>query len=112
MATIYRDDDVDSGVLNARKIGIVGYGNQGRAQALNMRDSGFEPKVANRDDEYKQHAIGDGFTVHSIRHVAEESDVIVLLLPDEVQPAVYRARIEPYLQAGDVLCFASGYNIH
>ena len=112
MATIYRDDDVDSSVLKARKIGVVGYGNQGRAQALNMRDSGLEPMVANRDDGYKQHAIGDGFTVHSIRHVAEESDVIVLLLPDEVQPAVYPEQIEPYLQAGDVLCFASGYNIH
>ena len=112
MAKVYCDNEVDTKILNTRKIGIVGYGNQGRAQALNMRDSGFEPMVANRDDEFKERAIGDGFEVRSISQVAEEADVILFLIPDEVQPQVYHDQIRPYLKAGDVLCFASGYNIY
>jgi ketol-acid reductoisomerase len=111
MAKVYYDDDVDTKILNARKIGIVGYGNQGRAQCLNIRDSGFELMIANRDDEYKDRAVRDGFQVHSISQVAEEADVILFLIPDEVQPRVYHDQIRPYLEAGDVLCFASGYNI-
>ena len=112
MAKIYRDNDVDMSVLKGRRIGIVGYGNQGRAQALNIRDSGFAPMIANRDDEYGQRAVADGFTVHSIRRVADEADVILLLIPDEVQPQVYDEQIKPGLKPGDVLCFASGYNIY
>jgi ketol-acid reductoisomerase len=99
-------------VLSEHTIGIIGYGNQGRAQALNIRDSGFGPMVANRDDECRQRAIQDGFAVHPISRVAEEADVILLLIPDEVQPQVYREQIRPHLRPGDVLCFASGYNIY
>jgi len=112
MATVYYDDDVDMKILKVRKIGIIGYGNQGRAQALNIRNSGFQPMVANQDDEYKDKAIKDGFDVHSISHVAEQADVILFLIPDEVQPQVYHEQIGPYLKAGDVLCFASGYNVY
>jgi len=112
VAKIYRDDDVDMSVLNGRRIGIVGYGNQGRAQALNIRDSGFAPRVGNRDDEYKERAIEDGFAVRSIRQVADEADVILFLVPDEIQPLVYEEQIRPCLRAGDILCFASGYNIY
>ena len=112
MGKIYCDDDVDMNVLQGRNIGIVGYGNQGRAQALNIRDSGFEVMVANRDDDYKDNAIRDGFEVRPIRHVAEATDVLLFLIPDEVQPQVYRDQIRPYLKAGHVLCFASGYNIY
>jgi len=112
VAKIYRDDDVDMGVLNGRKIGVVGYGNQGRAQALNIRDSGFAPMIANRDDEYKQRAIEDGFAVRSIQQVADEADVILFLIPDEIQPQVYEEQIRPCLRAGDILCFASGYNVY
>ena len=112
MARIYYDNDVDMKVLNSRKIGIVGYGNQGRAQVLNIRDSGFEPMVGNRDDEYKNKAIEDGFDVCSISHVAKETDVLLVLIPDEIQPQIYQEYIKPYLKAGDVLCFASGYNVY
>ncbi|MHC4110966.1 MAG: NAD(P)-binding domain-containing protein, partial [Planctomycetota bacterium] len=112
MANIYRDGDVDMKILNGRKIGIVGYGNQGRAQALNIKDSGFEPIVANRDDEYRDKAVKDGFEVRSISEVAKEADVILFLIPDEVQPQVYDEQIRPYLNAGDLICFASGYNVY
>ncbi len=112
MAKIYRDIDVDTGVLRGRQIGVIGYGNQGRAQALNLRDSGWTPQVGNRDDEYKDKATADGFAVRPIRAVAEQSDVLLLLIPDEVQPEVYEEQIRPGLQPGDALCFASGYNIY
>lgn len=112
MAKVYYDRDVDTRILTARRIGIIGYGNQGRAQALNIRDSGFVPMIANRDDAYKDKAIRDGFEVHSIELVARQADVICLLIPDEVQPQVYHDQIRPYLKAGDVLCFASGYNVY
>jgi len=112
MAKIYRDNDVDVGVLKGRRIGVIGYGNQGRAQALNIRDSGFASRIGNRDDEYKDRAIADGFAVRPISQVAEEADVLLILIPDEVQPQVYEEQIRPHLRAGDVLCFASGYNIY
>jgi ketol-acid reductoisomerase len=111
MPRIYHDQDVDLSVLSGRTIGVVGYGNQGRAQALNLRDSGFEPVIGNRDDAYKDAAIRDGFAVHAINEVAEKADILLMLIPDEVQPQVYESQIRPHLGAGDVLCFASGYNI-
>ena len=86
MAKIYFDNDVDMKILNDYRIGIIGYGNQGRAQALNMRDSGFEPMIANRDDEYKDKASQDGFEVYPINQVAQEVDVILVLIPDERPP--------------------------
>ncbi len=112
MAKIYFDDDVDMEILHGRKIGIIGYGNQGRAQALNIKDSGFQPMVANRDDEYRTRAVKDGFKVHSISQVAQEADVILFLIPDEIQPEVYGEQMRPYLDAGNVICFASGYNVY
>ena len=112
MATVYRDDDVDVGVLKRRKIGIIGYGNQGRAQALNLRDSGFAPLVGNREDEYEERAVEDGFAVRPIPEVADAADLVILLIPDEVQPQVYQEHVQPHLRPGDLLCFASGYNIY
>jgi len=112
MAKMYRDDDVDVSVLAGRKIGVIGYGNQGHAQAQNLRDSGFTPWVGNREDEYKGRAVEDGFAVRPIAAVAEEADVVLLLIPDEVQPQVYEEQIRPHLRPGDLLCFASGYNIY
>jgi ketol-acid reductoisomerase len=112
MARVHQDGDVDLAALDGRTVGVIGYGNQGRAQALNMRDSGLAVVVGNIDDAYAAEAARDGFTVHSIAEAARAADIVLMLIPDEVQPAVYGEQIAPHLDAGNVLCFASGYNIH
>ena len=112
MATIYRDADADVGVLDGRTVAVVGYGNQGRAQALNLRDSGVTVVVGNGEDDYAARARDDGLDVLAIADAARAGDVILLLLPDEVQPPVFDEQIAPGLEAGNALCFASGYNVH
>lgn len=108
---VYKDNDADLNVLTEKVISVIGYGNQGRAQALNMRDSGLDVVVGNRDDRYAERAWDDGLTVKTIGEAAREGDVVFLLVPDEVMPAVFYQDIEPHLSAGDALVFASGYNV-
>lgn len=111
MATIYRDEDVDLSVLRTRRVGVIGYGNQGRAQALNLRDSGVEVMIGNRYDEYREQALRDGFAVVPVAAVAQRCDTLLILIPDEVQPEVFASSIEPHLRPDGLVCFASGYNI-
>jgi len=112
MTKIYYDKDADLSYLKDKVVTFVGYGNQGRAQALNMRDSGIENIiVGNIDDEYKQKAIADGFETYDIATACKKGDIMFILIPDEVAPEVYKKDIEPNLEAGNVLNFASGYNI-
>lgn len=111
-APIYHDSDADLQVLRGRKLAVIGYGNQGRAQALNLRDSGVRDIVIGTLKPPAGHrANQDGFRVTTIAAAAREADIIFLLVPDEVMPAVYREHVEPGLHPGDVLVFASGYNI-
>ncbi|MHA2360183.1 MAG: ketol-acid reductoisomerase [Candidatus Thorarchaeota archaeon] len=107
---IYFDDDADLGIL-AGPIAVIGYGNQGRAQALNLRDSGLEVIIGNTRDEYWDIAISEGFEVFEIQEAVKKVDVILLLLPDEIQPSIFDEKIKPSLAPGKILCFASGYNI-
>ncbi len=108
---VYFDEDADLSILGDKVIGIIGYGNQGRAWSLNMRDSGLNVIVGNIKDKYWKKAIEDGFEVHPIGEAAANADVICLLIPDEVMPAVYYSDIHGQLRSGKTLCFASGYNI-
>ncbi len=112
MGKIYYDRDADISYLENRKIAIIGYGNQGRAQALNMRDSGVEDIIIGsiKDDSW-ENARQDGFEVYSIEEASQKADVIFMLIPDEYAPKVYEESIKPYLKEGVVLNFASGYNI-
>jgi ketol-acid reductoisomerase len=98
-------------VLDGRKVAIIGYGNQGWAQGLNMRDSGVEVIVGNIQDDSFKRALADGFPTMSIPEAAQTGDVLCLLVPDEVQQEVYQQDIAPHLRAGQVLDFAHGYNI-
>lgn len=111
-APIYYDDDADLSVLDDKTIAIIGYGNQGRAQALNMRDSGVEDIiVGNRSDPSREQAAEDGFDDYDVAGAAKRADIVFMLIPDEVAPRVYTDEIEPGLEAGDTVNFASGYNI-
>jgi len=108
---VYHDGDADLSLIAGRQIAAIGYGNQGRAQALNLRDSGLEVVVGNRDDTYAVRAREDGFAVLPIAQAAEGAGVVMMFVPDEVTPAVFERQIAPHLAEGDVLVFASGYNV-
>ncbi len=109
---VYYDGDADLSALEGKTLSLVGYGNQGQAQALNLKDSGFKVVVGNRDDDYAATALQDGFTPVTISEAVASGDVVMILIPDEVQPGVYEEMIAPYLREGQTLCVASGYNIH
>lgn len=111
MARMYFEEDSDLAFVADQTICIVGYGNQGRSQALNMRDSGLSVVVGSRRDASYREAVEDGFAVFPVGEAVERSNVIFLLVPDEVMPQVYCRDIAPNLESGDMLVFASGYNI-
>jgi ketol-acid reductoisomerase len=108
---VYHDQDADLSLLQGRRIAVVGYGNQGRAQALNLRDSGLGVVIGNREDDYAERARQDGLPVLAISQASAEANVVMMLIPDEVVPGVFEAQIAPHLSVGKVLVFASGYNV-
>jgi ketol-acid reductoisomerase len=110
--TVYYDKDADLSLLHSKRLAFVGYGNQGAAQAKNLRDSGVqEILIGNRDDSYKEAALAEGFRVVSIAEAAAWGNVVFLLIPDEEQPLVFREQIAPHLRPGATLVVASGYNV-
>src|SRR6266568_728710 len=111
-APIYYDKDADLSILQTKRLAFIGYGNQGAAQSQNLRDNGVsEILIGNREDAYRDAAIADGFRVVSIPEATAWGDVVFLLIPDEIQPQVFREQIAPYLRAGTILVVASGYNV-
>ena len=103
MATIYRDGDADLGVLSGARVAVVGYGNQGRSWALNLRDSGIDVRVCVRADASRTQAESDGFKVADVS-AASDADVICILIPDDVIPSL---PVRPSPKTLTVL--ASGY---
>ncbi|MGC8622045.1 MAG: ketol-acid reductoisomerase [Caldisphaera sp.] len=91
-------------------IAVIGYGNQGRSQALNLRDSGFRVVIGNIEDNYAIKAREDGFIVYSIPEAVSNSKIIFMLLPDEIQEEIFNKYIIPYLKKNHTIIFASGYN--
>jgi len=113
MAKIYYDQDADLSLLKDRTIGIVGFGSQGHAHAQNLRDSGCKVLVSELPGTpMREQAEKAGFKVANAAEVAKQADIIVMLVPDVVQPAVYHSGIEQGLTAGKMLMFAHGFNIH
>ncbi|MCY4622278.1 MAG: ketol-acid reductoisomerase [bacterium] len=111
MARMYFEEDSDLSHVAGQIVCIVGYGNQGRSQALNMRDSGLSIIVGSRRDESYEAALQDGFEALPVGEAVLRSDVVFLLVPDEVMPQVFERDIAPNLAAGNMVVFASGYNI-
>ncbi len=111
-AKVYYDSDADPGLIADRKVAIVGYGSQGHAHALNLRDSGVDVRVALRPGSASEaKAKAAGLAVTSIDQAAIEADLIMILAPDTEQQAIYRASIQPHLNVGDALFFAHGFNV-
>lgn len=108
---IFWRDSANPVALRDHLIAVIGYGNQGRAQALNLRDSGMAVVVGNQEDAYRARAQTDGFQVIDIASAVAQADIVLLLLPDEDLPKLYRKVIAPVLQPGAALVYASGYNI-
>jgi ketol-acid reductoisomerase len=112
-AIVYYDADADLSLLQDRKVAILGYGSQGHAHALNLKESGVDVIVGLRDGSAsKAKAEAAGLKVLPTAQAVREADIIMVLLPDTEQARVYREEIEPNLKRGDSLAFAHGFNIH
>ena len=110
---VYREEDANLSILKDKVIAVIGYGSQGHAHALNLRDSGLNVIVGLRPGgpSYER-AKKDGFEPLSVKEACEKADIIMILLPDQTQPAVYKESIAPVLKPGKMLLFAHGFNIH
>ena len=110
--TVYDDDDADESYIQDKTVAILGYGSQGHAHAQNLDDSGVDVVVGLREGSSTREGVrADGIDVATPDEAAAQADIVNLLIPDTVQPAVYEA-IEPELEEGDTLQFAHGFNIH
>jgi ketol-acid reductoisomerase len=111
-AQIYYEDDADLSLIQGRKVAIIGYGSQGHAHALNLRDSGVDVRVGlTETSPSRSKAADEGLRVVTPAEAAAEADVIMILTPDHVQRHVYAESVEPSLTAGKALAFAHGFNI-
>src|SRR3990172_7801926 len=112
MAKIYYDNDADLGVLNGRRIAVIGYGSQGHAHALNLKESGLDIRVGVRQGASAEKAGRDGLPVATVAQAVAEADVVMVLAPDQTQAQLFREDIAPNLAPGSALFFAHGFNIH
>ncbi|HEI9154968.1 TPA: ketol-acid reductoisomerase [Staphylococcus aureus] len=112
MTTVYYDQDVKTDALQGKKIAVVGYGSQGHAHAQNLKDNGYNVVIGIRPGRSFDKAKEDGFDVFPVAEAVKQADVIMVLLPDEIQGDVYKNEIEPNLEKHNALAFAHGFNIH
>ncbi|MGB3613859.1 MAG: NAD(P)-dependent oxidoreductase, partial [Elainellaceae cyanobacterium] len=113
MARLFYDADANLDLLTGKPVAIIGYGSQGHAHALNLKDSGVDVIVGLYSGSRSvQKAEAEGLTVKPVADAAAAADFIMVLLPDEVQRSVYAEAIEPNLTEGNVLAFAHGFNIN
>lgn len=113
MAKMYYDKDADLNLLKNKKIAIIGFGSQGHAHALNLRDSGLDVVVGLYEgSKSKERAEKEGLKVYTVEEAAKVADIIMILIPDEKQAKVYKESIEKNLTEGKALAFAHGFNIH
>ena len=107
--TIYYEQDCDSSIIQDTKVAVIGYGSQGHAHALNLMDSGVDVRVGLREGSSSwAKAEEAGLKVTTMDEAAEEADLIMMLVPDELQPKIYKEHIEAHLKPGNTLAFAHG----
>src|SRR5881296_3221677 len=111
MARVFKDADAPLAPLEGKRVAVIGYGNQGRAWAQNLRDSGVDVRVGTIGDASREAAVADGFEAHDVEEAARGADVVCLLIPDEVMGEVVAEQVGSALAPGDTLCFASGYAV-
>ena len=112
MANIYYESDADRSVIADRKIAILGYGSQGHAHALNLKESGIDVRVGLREGSASAKKASDaGLEVRSIAEATAEADLVMMLMPDTEMGDIYTEHVEPNLSEGDALFFAHGFNI-
>src|ERR1700750_3000623 len=111
MATMYYDKDADLKLIQQKKVAIIGYGSQGHAHALNLKDSGVSVRVGlPATSRSRAKAQAAGLTVGDVAEVSQWADVVMILIPDTSQAKIYRDEIEPNLAPGNMLMFAHGFN--
>jgi len=111
-AEIFYDDDADLSIIQGRTVAVLGYGSQGHAHALSLRDSGVDVRVGLPEgSKSRAKAESEGLRVVTPAEAAAEADLIMILVPDHVQRSLYAEAVEPNLQDGDALFFAHGFNI-
>ena len=112
-AKIYYQEDCNPSLLEGKKIAVIGYGSQGHAHALNLKDSGYDVIVGLYEGSKSwKKAEEQGLKVYTAAEAAKQADIIMILINDELQAAMYKKDIEPNLKEGDMLMFAHGFNIH
>jgi len=111
MARIYYDNDADLNILKGKTIAVIGFGNQGSAQAQNMKDSGLDVIIGSIKDRSWDDAEEKGFDVMPIEEATEKADIVHILIPDEIQADVYKEKIEKNLRKSNALMFSHGFNI-
>jgi len=113
MATIFYDSDSDPSIIKSRKVAVIGYGSQGHAHALNLKDAGVDVAVGLRPDSTsREDAQRAGLAVEDVADAAEWADIVMMLTPDQTMADLYAAEVAPHLRHGDALFFAHGFNIH
>ena len=110
---VYYDRDADQSVLKPKKIAIIGFGSQGHAHALNLRDSAMDVRVGlHQGGKSWDKAVAQGLPVMETAAAAEQADVIMILVPDEAGGDIYKSEVERFLGPGKYLAFCHGFNIH
>ena len=110
---MYYDNDADLGVLKGKKIAVIGYGSQGHAHSLNLKESGQDVRVGLRKGSKSWNKAEEaGLVVKTVEEAAKEADIIMILINDEFQGDMYKESIAPYLQPGNAIAFGHGFNIH
>ncbi len=111
--TVYYDSDCDLSIIKSKKVAMIGFGSQGHAHAENLRDSGVEVVIGLKEGGSSWgKAAAKGFEVMSVAEATKKGDVVMILLPDEIQSTIFRDEIAPNLNKGDTIAFGHGFNVH